>query len=385
MDEIKKVRLDNREIILIGTAHVSKKSAELVKKTIQEENPNIVAVELDPGRYEALMNEKRWDETEITKVIKSGKAYLFLMQLLLTNFQRKIGEELGVKPGSEMISALKIARENNIPTKLVDRDIKITLKRAFNLISFKEKFKLLLGFVSGIFEPEEIDEEMVEELKNTDLITEMMEELGKEVPSLKKVLIDERDDYIAHKIRSLEGNKILAVVGAGHVQGIKKRLKEEKSKEEIRELEQVPQNKSKLKYVWYGIPLIFTSIIAWSLYHHGLHLTLNLFQRWFWINGILSSLGAILALAHPLSIITAFLAAPFTSLHPALAAGWFAGLVELWIRKPKVKDFDGLLKINGVRDLWKNRITKILLVISFANLGSSIGTFVALPYLMSLL
>ncbi len=384
MPEITRVKVDDREIILVGTAHVSKKSVELVRESIEKEHPEVVAVELDEGRYEALMNEKRWDETEITKVIKSGKTYLFLMQLLLTNFQRKIGDKLGVKPGQEMVSAIEIAQENKIKVALVDRDIKVTLKRAFNLISLREKFKLLSGFISGIFESEDIDEELVEELKKTDILTEMLAELGREVPSLKKVLIDERDDYISQKILSLKEKKILAVVGAGHVQGIKKKL-EEDSMVNLKKLEQIPEKKSKLKYLWYGIPLIFTFILIWSFYRHGFSLTLNLFQTWFWINGVLSALGATLALAHPLSILTAFLAAPFTSLHPALAAGWFAGAVELWLRKPKVKDFDGLLKINRIRDLWKNRITKILLVIALANLGSSLGTFIALPYLMSLL
>lgn len=390
-DEITKVFVNGREIILIGTAHVSKKSVELVKKTIEEEKPDVVAVELCKDRYNAIINNKKWDETEITKVIKSGKAYLFLLQLLLTNFQRKIGDELGIKPGSEMIKAIEIANENKIPVELIDRDIKITFKRAFNLITLKEKFKLLFSFIYGIFQVE-IDEKEIEKLKDTDIITELMEDLGREIPSIKKVLVDERDEYIAKKILESRGKKILAVVGLGHVLGIKKNLEEERKVsrkvneiKNLSQLEKIPEKKSKLKYIWYGIPIIFFLILGWAFYSRGVNLAVDLFAKWFWIHGLLSALGVILALGHPLSAITAFFAAPFTSLHPAVAAGWFAGIVELWVRKPKVKDFEGLYEINGIRDLWKNGVTRILLVIAFANLGSSIGTFIALPYLASFL
>jgi pheromone shutdown-related protein TraB len=389
LNEITKVKVNGKEIILVGTAHVSKKSVELVKKSIEEEKPDLVAIELCKDRYKALVNKKKWDETEITKVIKSGKTHLFLLQLLLTNFQRKIGDELGIKPGSEMLKAIKIAKENKIPVKLVDRNVRITLKRAFNLMSLKEKFKLLFSFVSGIFSSEEIDEETIEKMKESDVLTEMMEDLGKEIPSIKKVVVDERDTYIASKILSSKKKKILAVVGAGHVSGIKKNLENlenlSEEKDELKNLEKIPEKKSFLKYIWYLIPLVFIIILGWAFYTRGADLTLNLFTKWFLINGILAALGVLIALGHPLSILTAFLAAPFTSLHPAVAAGWFSGLVELWVRKPKVKDFEGLLKIDGITDLWRNGVTRILLVIAFANLGSSLGTFIALPYLASLL
>jgi len=385
VDEITKVKVKDKEIILLGTAHVSKKSVELVKESIKKEKPDVVAVELDKERYNALMNKKRWDETEITKVIKSGKTNLFLMQLLLTNFQRKIGDELGVKPGSEMIQAIKVAKKENSEIALIDRNINITLKRAFNSMSIKEKFKLLYTFISGIFESEKINEEEIEKLKDTDIITELMKELGKEIPSIKKVLVDERDKYIAGKLLSLKGKKILAVVGLGHVSGIKKILEKNLQEINLKKLEEVPKKRGKFRYIWYSIPAIFFTLIFWSFYSHGINLTLNLFSKWFLINGTFSAIFACFALAHPLSILTAFIAAPFTSLHPAFAAGWFSGLVELWVRKPKVKDFEGLLKINKIRDLWKNRVTRILLVIAFANLGSSIGTFIALPYIASLL
>ena len=385
LNEITKVHIDKREILLLGTAHVSKKSVELVERTIKEEKPDVVAVELCVDRHNALVNKKRWDETEITKVIKEGKTNLFLMQLLLTNFQRKIGDELGVKPGSEMIQAIELAKKENLDIAFVDRSINITLKRAFNLMSLKEKFKLLYSFISGMFGTEEITEEIIEKMKETDIVTELMNDLGKEIPSVKKVLVDERDEYIARKILNLKGKKILAVIGAGHVQGIKKHLETKKFSYELKELEEIPKKKSFFKYVVYGLTLLFIALMFWSFYSLGLNVTVDLLFKWILISGTLSAVGVALAFGHPLSIITAFFAAPFTSLHPTLAVGWFAGLVETWVRKPKVKDFEGLMKINGIRDLWKNQVTRILLVIAFANIGCTIGNLITGAIIINIL
>jgi len=385
LNEVTKVSRDGKEIFLIGAAHVSMESVNLVREVIEEENPDIVAVELDKQRYDSLLNERKWDETEIHNVIRTGRIYLFLLQLLLTNFQRRIGDELGVKPGSEMLKAIELARERSIEIALVDRDIRITLKRAFKKMSLREKFKLFLGFLSGILEEEEINDEILERLKDKDIVTEMVEELSREMPSIKGVLIDERDRYIANKIINLEGEKIVAVVGAGHVDGIKKFIESKNGKKGIDDLEEIPESGNWLRYTGYLIPVVFLSIVGWGFYTNGAELTIEMLYKWFLINGSLSALGVILALGHPLSVITAFLAAPFTSLNPTLAAGWFAGLTEMWIRRPRVKDFDGLFGLKRLRDYWENRVTRILLVIVFANIGSSIGTFIALPYLALLL
>ena len=385
LNEVTKVSRDGKEIFLIGAAHVSMESVNLVREVIEEENPDIVAVELDKQRYDSLLNERKWDETEIHNVIRTGRIYLFLLQLLLTNFQRRIGDELGVKPGSEMLKAIELARERGIEIALVDRDIRITLKRAFKKMSLREKFKLFLGFLSGILEEEEINDEILERLKDKDIVTEMMEELSREMPSIKGVLIDERDRYIANRIINLEGEKIVAVVGAGHVDGIKKFIESKNGKKGIDDLEEIPKSGNWLKYTGYLIPVIFLSIVGWGFYTNGAELTIEMLYKWFLINGSLSALGVILALGHPLSVITAFLAAPFTSLNPTLAAGWFAGLTEMWVRRPRVKDFDGLFGLKRLRDYWENRVTRVFLVIVFANIGSSIGTFIALPYLALLL
>ncbi len=381
-EESIKVSVEGKEIIIVGTAHVSRNSVELVKKTIEEEAPDAVAVELCEQRYDALVNKKKWDETEIHKVIKEGKTYLFLMQLLLANFQRKLGDKVGVKPGSEMIQAIDLAKEKNITVGLVDRDIKITLRRAFNKISLREKLKLVYGFVLGVLEEEEINEELIETLKEKDVLTEMMEELGREIPSIKEVLVDERNRYIADKIVGLEAEKIVAVVGAGHMQGIRGLLKsndfsEKKVDEELRELEEIPEGRGKLKYVGYLIPLLIIAIVFFGFTLKGDAFLWESIMKWVLINGSLAALGTAIALGHPFSIITAFIAAPITSLNPLLAAGWFAGAVEAKIRKPTVKDFEGLMRLNSLRDYFGNGVTRILLVIAFANIGSSLGTFLA--------
>lgn len=388
-DDVVKLRLNDKEVVLVGTAHISQKSIETVEKVIEDERPDVVAVELCEQREHAIRDEKKWDETEITEVVRTGRTHLFMAQLWLTNFQRKLGENMGIKPGSEMVKAMDIARKNNIKIELVDRDIKVTLKRALDSMTLKEKAIILYGLASSIFGEEEVNEKLIEELKEKDVLTKVMEELSKEIPSIKKVLVDERDRYIAYRIADVKAKKVVAVVGAGHVEGIKRNLESTPDadglKKELRELEVVSERKSRLKYAGYLIPITFAAILGLGFYSHGIGLTLNMLAKWFLVSGSLSALGVALACGHPLSILSAFVAAPFTLLHPALAVGWVAGAVELKLRKPLVKDFKGLLTLRGIGDWWKNRITRTLLVIAFANLGGTIGTLIALPYLATLL
>lgn len=385
LNETIKVVVNGKEIFLIGTAHVSKESVKLVKETIEKENPDMVAVELCEQRYHAIANQKKWDETEISKVIQSGKTYLFLMQLLLTNFQRKIGDELGIKPGAEMLQALEIAKEKDIPVALVDRDIKITLKRAFNKMSLTEKFKMLYELIFSIFEKEEINEELIEKLKEKDVLTEMMEDLGREIPSIKEVLVDERDLYIADKISELDAKKVVAVVGAGHVLGIKgllesKNFSKSNIDKELVELEKVPESRSILRYVNYIFPLTIVGFVVLGFFmsQGDINFIIKSSVNWILTTGFWAAIGTTIALGHPLSIITAFLVAPITTLHPLLAAGWFAGWVEAKVRKPLVKDFEGLMKIKSIWEFWRNRVTRILLVIAFANAGASFGAGIGL-------
>ena len=380
---LRRVRAAGKDITLVGTAHVSKQSVELVKSTIEGEKPDAVAVELCDSRYKALKEHKKWQETDISTIIKEGKAYLFLANLILSNFQRKVGAEIGVKPGAEMLEAVKAAEKGGIKVVLADRDIQTTLKRAFALMSLREKFKIAVALISDTFAAD-IDEEVVEQLKDKDILTEVIEGLAKEAPGVKRVLIDERDSYIAQKILGTGGKKVVAVVGAGHVEGIAKRLGQKRG-DTLKALESVPKKRSMLKYVKWVIPMLFAMLIGYGFYARGAGVSLEMLKWWFLINGTLSAIGTAAAFGHPASVIAAFLAAPFTSLNPMVAAGWVAGYVEAKVRKPRVKDFEGLNRLERFRDYWKNSVTRVLLVVVFANLGSTIGTVVALPYLMSLL
>jgi pheromone shutdown-related protein TraB len=369
-------------ITIVGTAHVSKESVREVEKTILKEKPKYVALELCEPRLEALTKKKRWEDTPITEMIKGNKAYFLLGYSLLSAFERKLGEKTGVRPGDEMLAGVKAAKKVKAEVKLVDRPISITLKRAWKMASIREKLRIAKEFFTSIFGGEEVTEEMIEELKREDVLSEMMKELAKIAPSAKRVLIDERDEYIAGKLKELD-KKTVAVVGKGHQKGIEKHLKSKK-KIDFEKLESVPASRFKWRWLFYGLTGLILGMFLWV----GLNNPQQLPTYWFWwsvINIVFTTIGGIMALAHPLSIIAGALSSPITSLVPTIGAGWVGGFVEAKIRKPTVKDFNGLRDLQGIRDFWKNKFTRILLVVSLINLGSMIGTFVALPYLLSLL
>ncbi|MCK5176821.1 MAG: TraB/GumN family protein [Candidatus Aenigmarchaeota archaeon] len=383
MQNIDRIKIDNKELILIGTAHVSKKSIDLVNETIEKEKPDVVGVELCQSRYKALTDKKKWQNTKITQIIKEGNSYLFLTNLLLGVFQRKLGANLEIAPGSEMIAAIKKGKEQNAKIELLDRDVQITLKRAWSQAKMTEKVKLIYGLAEGLILAEEVDVKIIEEMKAKDMMSHMIEDLSKQMPGAKKVLIDERDCYLANKILSAEGKKIIAVVGAGHVEGIKKHLKKKK---DISSLEKIPKKSKLLKTITYAIPVMVIGImLAGFMFHKSPDIALSMIWYWILINGGLSAFAVLFALPHPLTVISVFIAAPFTSLNPTIGAGIIGGYVEAKTKEPKVSDFENLNQITTINGFWKNRISRILLVVSFANVGSSIATFIALPVILSLL
>lgn len=380
------VKIGDKEVIIVGTVHISKESVEEVRNIIENEKPDVVGVELCESRFEALKNLKKWEDTNVIDIIKQGKVFLFLINILLSNYQKRLGDKFGVKPGSEFIEAITIAEKNKIPISLIDRDIQLTLKRAWNKMSIKEKLKLMFGVFLGFFEEAE-EEDIIEKLQDKDIVNELLNELSKEIPSVKETLIDERDKYIASKIIQSRGKKIVAVVGRGHMEGIKSALKELNKKtvnQNIKDLETLVQKRSVLTYIGYVIPLIFFGVVIYGFFEKGIDFTLKVMLMWILVTGTTAAIGASVAFAHPVSILVAFLAAPITTLHPTLASGWFAGLAELKYRKPTIKDFEELNNINGLRDLWHNRVTRIILVVAFTNIGGTIGTLYALPYLISM-
>ncbi len=381
----------NDNIILIGTAHISQESVDEVRKAIETYKPDIVAVELDPRRYDTLTKKVDWEKTPVTALIRSNNAYFMLAQTFLASVQRRLGEEYGVEPGSEMIAAIQEAEKNHLTVALVDRDITITLKRAWRRMGIREKFRVVWEFLKAMigYDEEELDELDLQELMKQDVISQMMEEFSKIAPSASEVLIHERDQYIAQKIldESKKG-KVLAVVGAGHLKGIQQQVEKKDEPVDLKALDVVPKKRfSWVKVVEVAIPVIFFALIGWIIYSTGINpwnKIKDIFVIWFLVHGILAGVGVAIARGHPLSIITAFVAAPFTSLEPFFAPGWFAGLVEAKFRKPLIKDFQELSKMESMRDFFRNKVVRLLMVVALANLGSIIGTIIALPWILSL-
>ncbi len=382
---VTRVSLDGREIVLVETAHISKASVDEVAAIIVAEKPDVVGIELDGARLNQLLHEQEWNQTRLDAVIQQKQVGLFLLGLFLQNFQRQLGESVGVKPGAEMLSAVRAAQANHVPVALLDRNVNVTLQRALASIGWVEKARLLLELVEGLFgQSVPLTAEKVEELKQKDTLNALLEEFGNRYPKLKRVLVEERDVVIAQKIRRIDARKIVCVIGAGHSPGIQSHLR---AHADFGELEQLPpQKKSVLGIVakWL-IPAVFVAMLAWVFYAKGPDAVLSFFGYWILITGGLSALGVLVARGHVLSILTAFVAAPITTLHPALAAGWFAGYAEARMRAPQVADFSTLHKLSSVGDFVDNRVTRILLVIALANLGAMLGSFLAFPAIAALL
>lgn len=372
-------------ILLVGTAHVSRTSVEEVKDAIKEFAPDIVAVELDETRHKAITRKDEWEATPFTKLLKGNTLYFFLVQTLLASYQRRMGMEEGVEAGAEMVAALQAGEEAGAEVSLADRNIATTFRRAFVSMGFAEKMRISWELMKALvgLEGRPDGPESVDELLDQDLISTMMEELGEFAPSIKSVLIDERDLYLSTRIREAArgGKRVVAVVGAGHMKGIQKQLQDPEPVS-LDLLEEVQKKKfSPGKTIAYGIPLLILGFFGLLIYDATVtgewRVVLEGFRNWVLLNGAFSALGALLARGHPISILTAFLAAPITSLNPTLAAGWFAGIAEAWVRKPQVKDFQGIAQLTTMKDFFGNKVTRVILVAAFANIGSMIGTFVA--------
>jgi len=374
---------DDKKIILVGTAHVSRESAQQVGQVITDEKPDTVCIELCQSRYQAIRQKERWQETDIIKVIKDKKSFLLLSNLLLASFQRRIAKKFDISPGAEMIKAIETAEEVGAEIQLADRDIRTTLARTWRAMGLWSKIKLVFQLILSLGEVEEIKEEDIEKMKQEDVLESLLAEVGKSLPILKNILIDERDQYLADKIKNAPGKKIVAVVGAGHVQGIKKYWNTDIN---IQALEELPPPKRMAGILKWLIPGSIIAMFIAGFFWGGAKAGKDMLVWWVAANAILAGAGAMIALAHPATIVSSMLAAPLTSLNPMIAAGWVSGLVEAFSRKPKVKDLESLPNdILSVRGFWRNKVTRILLVVVFTNLGSSIGTFVAFPVIVKLL
>ncbi|MBW2264636.1 MAG: TraB/GumN family protein [Deltaproteobacteria bacterium] len=371
---------EDKEITLIGTAHVSRESAELVTRVIEEDRPDTVCIELCESRFQALTEKNRWRNMDLYKVIKEKKAFVLLSNLMLTSLQKRIGRKLGIKPGEEMTRAIQAAEKVDAHIHLADRDIRTTLARVWHYMSLWSKLKLIVNLVFSVGQVNTIEKEDVERMKNEDVLETLLSELGQFLPGLQRILIDERDQYLAYKTRTAPGKRIVSVVGAGHVAGIKKYLH---SPIDMQMLEEMPPKGRLVRFLKWGLPTCIIGLIIWGFFAAGTAVGTDMIKWWILANAVLGGLGAVMALAHPLTVLSAIAASPLTSLNPMIAAGWVAGLVEVFLRKPKVRDFESLGEdILTFKGFWKNKITRVLLVIVFTNMGSALGTFVAIPLMV---
>jgi len=380
---ITRITIDNKEIILIGTAHVSRESAELVERVIEEEQPDNVCVELCQSRYEAMTQRENWEKTDIVKIIKEKRTAQLLAQLIMASFQKRLAEKFGISPGEEMRRAVAKAKETGAQVVLADREIRTTMLRTWRSMKFWTKIRLFGEMLFSFILSDDITEEEIEKLKEHDALEMALNTFGRKVPEVKKILIDERDRYLAHSILHAEGPRIVAVVGAGHVPGILTHLDTDI---DLAGLTDIPAKGIIGKSLGWGITAAVIGIIVAGFFHSGVAASMNMVKWWVAVNGILAGVGALVVLAHPFTILASIAAAPLTSLNPMIAAGWVAGLIEVTMRRPQVKDFMDLRDdIGTVRGFWRNKITRILLLVVFVNLGSAIGTFVAIPLMMRFL
>ncbi|GHV92771.1 pheromone shutdown protein [Spirochaetia bacterium] len=401
----------NREITLIGTAHVSRESIDEVSRVIRESRPDRVCVELDKGRYGSMTEKENWERLNIAKVFKDGKGFLLIANLMLSGFQRKLGNELGVKPGEEMKTAIETANELNIPFDFCDREVQTTLRRAWARCGLWNKCKLLASLLSGAFTKEKLSEEEIENLKKASELDGMMAELADYLPPVKSTLIDERDAYLAAKIwesvtkggaaadsnttasafgsnttaaegRGAGNSKVAAVVGAGHLQGIRAYLEKMAAGNEtvdVADLDSIPRAGFLSTAAGWLIPLLIVALIVLGFFQAGTDVGLGMLLRWVLLNGSLAALGTIIALGHPLSVLVSFVGAPIATLNPFIGVGLFSGVVEATLRKPRVSDTQTIADdVTSIRGIYHNRITRALLVFFLSTLGGAAGNIISI-------
>ncbi|HPQ60123.1 MAG TPA: TraB/GumN family protein [Syntrophales bacterium] len=381
-ENIHRIPLNEKEIILVGTAHVSRDSADLVERVISEERPDTVCIELCRSRYEAVTRKEEWEKTDLFRVIREKRSAQLLAQLLMASFQKKLADRFGIRPGEEMLRAMAQAEAVGAEIVLADRDIRTTMMRTWRKMRFTSRLRLMAEIPLSLFLSDDITEEDVEKLKEQDALEAALQTFGKKLPEVRETLIGERDRFMAHAISHAPGRKIVAVVGAGHVPGILRHLAESENTD-LAELTRIPPPGSIGRVIQWLVPLGVLALIIAGFLKSGAAAGLGMVKWWIVANGVLAALGALLVFAHPVTVAASFAAAPLTSLNPMIAAGWVAGLVEASLRKPRVADFVHLREdISSLRGFWRNKITRILLLVIFVNLGSVVGTFAALPLMV---
>lgn len=379
---VHRLQLGTRQVTLIGTAHVSHESAELVRRIIEDEQPDTVCVELCDSRMQTIRQKKAWQEMDIVRVIREKKTFVLLINFLMAAFQRRMADQLKIKPGQEMLTAIELADAQQKPLALIDRDVRTTLSRVWGLMGFWSRMKLINQVFASLFEEEEpMTEEQLESMKQQGALELLLEEMGRYLPDFKKYLIDERDLYMVAKIREAPGERMVAVVGAGHVPGMLAHW--EDATIDVPALETQPQGDLTGKILQWGLPLLLLGLLGAGFFMTGkreeaLEKGIQGIILWVSLNSGLAALGTLIARGHPFTILTAIIGAPFATLHPLVGISYMTALVEAWARKPKVKDFEALPEdILTVKGWWHNQVTRVLLVFILSGVGGALGNFIA--------
>lgn len=381
-DNVTLIERDGKTYYIVGTAHVSKASVREVREVIEAVKPDTVCTELCPTRHKTLMDEEAWRSLNIVEVIKQRKALMLMASLALSSFQRKMGDQLGVKPGAELLESVHAAADVGAELVLADREVQVTLKRTWANLSLWKRMEVFSWLLASVFSKEELTEEELESLKEKDQLSEMMREFANVMPQVKAPLIDERDKYLASKISEADGQTIVAVVGAGHVEGIVAYFGE---KIDRAAMEVIPPPSPWVKILKWVIPAAVLSLFAIGYFKNADSNFQEMLEAWILPNSIGAGLFTLLAAAHPLTILTAIIAAPITSLNPSIGAGMVAGLVEALVRKPTVADAEAVPEaIKTFKGFYTNHFTKILLVFFMASLGSALGTVVGIGWLTAI-
>lgn len=373
------VERDGVRYTLLGTAHVSQASVDAVRDAIGSGAYDAVAVELDPQRLQALTDPDALARLDLIQVLRTGKTALFAANLALAAYQRRLAEQLGIEPGAELKRAVLEARQRELPVHLIDREVGLTFKRASSKLGWWGRAKLGGGLLAALFADEEVGEEEIEKLKQGDLLESSFGEFASESPQLYESVIAERDRYMAARLRESHGDarEVLAVVGAGHLQGLAQHLREEtRAPATVREeLESLPQ-KSSVPWFTIFLSAFVLGGFVWGFWRGGIDVGSDLLLQWVLATGVLGAIGCAIAGGHPLSILVAFVASPITPLHPALASGTLSGLTEAWVRKPTYADFMALRDdVQTWRGWWRNRVARVLLNFFLTSLGTAIGVW----------
>ena len=362
---------------ILGTAHVSSESVELVRSQIEEWGPDLVAVELCPSRMTALTKPDSLESEDLLKIIKEGRSAMILLQSALAAQQRRMGVTSGEKPGAELLAAVNAAENSGVPVEMIDRDVVVTLRRAWKKMGIIEKWRIL----NALLWEEDDDEVSIDDvLGDSDLLSSMMEEAREIAPGAGEVLIDERDTFLAGRIQQIRGKgKILAVIGAGHLSGVAHNLGEPaiETTSRLAELGKEPPKSIWPRMLMAAIPILLLGAVGWMAYNGEMEELKQTAQTWLLLNALLAGLGVLIARGHPLSILVGAVASPITSLNPTLAAGWFAGYTQLKVASPTGKDAQDFLKLDDTSLFWKNRVGRVLLVTAMGNVGSMVGAWLA--------